>query len=446
MPVLDPPRPASTGPRRAPQPRPRDVQRILILGGGTGGTMIANRLARRFRRELERGEVALSVVDRDDRHLYQPGLLFLPFGLVEPEALVRPRARQLDPSVAFVDADVARVDPDADRVLLADGTALPYDALVVATGTRLVPEETEGLLGEGWRETIFDFYTLEGATALRDALAEWPGGRLVINPVDMPIKCPVAPLEFAFLADWFFTRRGIRDRVEISYVTPLDAAFTKPIAAGALGHLLERKGIRLVTEFATGQVDGSAGRLTSWDDRTVDFDLLVTIPPHGGAELVGRSEGLGDDLGFVLTDPHTLQARRSPNIFALGDATNLPASKAGSVAHFQAEVLEENLARFLAGAAPAPAFDGHANCFVETGFGKALLIDFNYEVEPLPGRYPLPVVGPLRLLEETRLNHLGKRAFEWIYWNLLLPGRDLPGIRPQLSMAGKRRPAPHAAA
>ena len=259
----------------------------------------------------------------------------------------------------------------------------------------------------------------------------------MVNVVENPIKCPVAPLEFAFLADWFFTRREIRDRVTITYVTPLDGAFTRPVASAALAHLLREKGIELVTEFNAGRVNGEAGELVSWDDRVVPFDLLVTVPLHAGAEFVTRTPGLGDDGGFVLTDPHTLQSRRSPNIFAIGDATNVPASKAGSVAHFEAGVLCENVRRFLADEPLAPDFDGHANCFLETGFDRALLLDFNYDTEPLPGRFPFSF-GPLPLLKESRVNHLGKLAFRWAYWHLLLPGRDLPGIGARMPTAGKR--------
>ena len=275
---------------------------------------------------------------------------------------------------------------------------------------------------------------------LAKALDKWEGGRLVVNVVEMPIKCPVAPLEFVFLADWFFTKKGIRNKVEIALVTPLDGAFTKPQATKALSHLLEKKNIQLVTEFSTGQVDGETGRLISWDEREEPFDLLVSIPAHTGADFVANSPGLGDDMRFVLTDPNTLQAKVKDNVFALGDATNLPTSKAGSVAHFESEILTENIAAFLAGKPLAERFDGHANCFIETGFNKALLIDFNYELEPLPGKFPVPALGPMALLKESKLNHLGKMAFHWIYWNMLLPGRDLPLVKAGLSLAGKKVP------
>jgi sulfide:quinone oxidoreductase len=413
------------------------MKRIAILGAGTGGTIMANRLAKMYRRELKQGTMAITLVDQDDRHVYQPGLLFLPFGGYTPEQIVKPRRALVHDAVEYVQAGIDRVEPDQDVVFLDNGRAVAYDVLIIATGTRLAPEETEGLLGEGWRSKVFDFYTLEGATALRDALARFKGGRVVINVVDMPIKCPVAPLEFAFLADAYFTRRGMRHCVDISYVTPLDQAFTKPAAARRLGHLLADKKINLVTEFATGTIDGAAGRLVSYDERTVDFDLLVTVPLHVGQDYVGRSPGLGDSLKFVPTDPHTLQAKRKVNIFALGDATDLPASKAGSVVHFQAEILAPNIRRFLEGRPLDPGFDGHSNCFIETGFDKALLIDFNYDVEPLPGKFPF-AFGPLSLLTESRFNHLGKLAFRWAYWNMLLPGHDIPGISAQMPIAGKR--------
>jgi sulfide:quinone oxidoreductase len=413
------------------------MTRILILGAGTAGTIMANRLRRLYAGDVRAKQTTITVVDQDEEHIYQPGLLFLPFGKYDPEELVRPRRQQLHPDVVYIGSKIERVETKENAVYLADGGILSYDVLIVATGTRTVPDETEGLTGPGWQENMFEFYTLDGATTLGKKLATWPGGRLVIDIAEMPIKCPVAPLEFAFLADAFFTERGMRDKVEITYVTPLDSAFTKPTCSKSLTHLLAEKGVKLVTEFSAGRADGESGILHSWDEREVPFDLLVAIPVNMGAEFVSRSPGLGDASGFVLTDPHTLQCTAAANVFAIGDATNVPASKAGSVAHFQAEILTENVKRFLEGGALLPDFDGHANCFIETGHKKALLIDFNYDVEPLPGAFPIPGVGPMRLLGESRLNHLGKLAFRWVYWNVLLPGHDIPGVGPQMSMRGK---------
>jgi sulfide:quinone oxidoreductase len=407
------------------------AKRIVILGGGTGGTLSANRLRRVFPLE----DVEIVVVDQNDDHVYQPGLLFVPFGLTHTDEIVRSRRHQLHGDIEFRQIPIERVDIDAETVHLEDGTELSYDVLVVASGSILVKEETEGLTGPGWMEKVFTFYDVAGAAALHGALEGFDGGRLVVNVVDMPIKCPVAPLEFCFLADWVFQQSGIRDRVELTYVTPLDGAFTKPVASKALGGLLEEKGVELVTEFNTGEVDGSGGRLVSYDGREVAFDLAVVVPLHGGATYVARSPGLGDELGFVPVDEHTLQSTAKPNVFAIGDAAGVPTSKAGSVTHFEGEVLVENVRRFLADEPLDGSFDGHTNCFIETGFGKALLIDFNYDTEPLPGHFPTSVGLPL--LKESRLNHLGKLMFQPLYWHSLLPGRDLPGVGTAMPTRGK---------
>jgi len=408
------------------------MKRIVILGGGTGGTLVANRL----RRMYARAEAAITVVDRDDAHVYQPGLLFVPFGLARVDEIVRSRAAQLHGGIDFVRSDVDRVDLDANAVYLTGGgRRLDYDLLVVASGSRLAPDETEGLNGPGWMSDVFTFYDIEGANALAARLARFDAGRLVVNVVDMPIKCPVAPLEFCFLADWYFTERGVRDAIDITYVTPLDGAFTKPVASKALGGLLTEKRIEIVTEFNTSEVRGADGTLVSYDGREVPFDLAVVVPMHSGASFVTRSEGLGDALGFVTTDEHTLQSKARPNVFAIGDAAGIPTSKAGSVTHFEGEVLVENIRRFLADEPLDASYDGHANCFIETGFHKALLIDFNYDTEPVGGHFPGPLGLPL--LKESRLNHLGKLMFQWFYWHVLLAGRDIPGIGPDMPHAGK---------
>ncbi len=286
---------------------------------------------------------------------------------------------------------------------------------------------------------VFTFYDMAGATALAERLETFTSGHLVINVFDMPIKCPVAPLEFAFLADWYFTERGVRDDITITYVTPLDGAFTKPVAAAAFGDLLEKKGIEVITEFNTGEVDEARKVLVGYDGREIPYDLAVVIPLHGGAAYVEESPGLGDELGFIPTDNATLQSLVKPNIFVIGDAADVPTSKAGSVTHFEGDVLLENIEAFIE-ERPLPArFDGHANCFIETGFSKALLIDFNYDTEPLPGHYPGPLGLPL--LKESRLNHMGKLMFQSFYWHSLLPGRDMPGIGADMPTIGKHAPS-----
>ena len=410
------------------------MRRLLVLGGGTAGTMIVNKL----RRRLPQADWDITVVDRDDEHRYQPGYLFMPFGTYTPGQVTRKRHAFIPDGVELVFGEIDRVDPHTNTVLLEGGRTLAYDYLVIATGTTPRPDQTPGMLGEEWRKSVFDFYSFEGSQALATAMRSFDHGRLVIHITEMPIKCPVAPLEFAFLTDSWLRERGIRDQVELVYATPLSDAFTQPIAAKHLGAMLEERKILVEPDFMIERVDNERKTIVSYDEREVPFDLLVTIPLNMGADFVARS-GLGDELNYVPVDKHTLQSTQHDNIFAVGDASNIPASKAGSVAHFAVEIFVHNFLDHVEGLPMKGSFDGHANCFVESGDGKGLLIDFNYDTQPLPGRYPLPIVGPMSLLKETRANHLGKLAFRWIYWNVLLPGRPLP-LPALMSMAGKVAP------
>ena len=411
------------------------MKHLLILGGGTAGTITANKLHKR----LDTAEWDITVIDRDDKHDYQPGYLFIPFGIYQPDEVTKSRRKYLDDDIPLIYAEIDRVDAEARTVSLMDGRVLPYDQLVIASGVTPRPDQTPGMDDEGsWYESVFDFYTHAGTTALAEKLKTWEGGRLVINIVEMPIKCPVAPLEFTFLADAFFTDRGMRDKVEIVYVTPRDAAFTKPIAAKAFGTMLEDKGVRLEPEFMLERVDTETKSLVSYDEREVPYDLLVTIPLNMGADFVARS-GLGNELNLVPVDKQTLQSKKFDSIFVLGDANDIPASKAGSVAHFEIEGFVENFLDHVSGRPMTHTFDGHANCFIETGHGKAMLIDFNYDTEPMPGKFPVPGIGPMSLLKETKANHLGKLGFRWAYWNVLMPGRPMP-IAADLQMAGKKVP------
>jgi len=408
------------------------MKNLLILGGGTAGTITANKL----RRRLPAADWAITVVDADDNHRYQPGYLFLPFGTYSSTQLTRSRRKNLRKNVPLIYGEIDRVVADGNHVLLTDGRRLDYDVLIIATGVSPRPDQTEGMLGDQWRGTVHEFYTYEGSVALARKLDTWAGGRLVINIVDMPIKCPVAPLEFAFLADSYFKDRGMRERVEMTYVTPLPGAFTKPIAAQAFGDTLEEKGISVEPDFMVMEVDNERRTLVSYDEREVPFDLLVTVPLNMGADYVARS-GLGNEMNLVPVDKYTQQSREYDNIFALGDANDIPASKAGSVAHFEIDVFLENFQQYIAGQEMTHRFDGHANCFIETGDKKAMLIDFNYDWEPLPGRYPVAGIGPMSLLKKTHLNHMGKLAFRWMYWNILIPGRPM-GLPPLMSTSGKR--------
>jgi sulfide:quinone oxidoreductase len=408
------------------------MKNILILGAGTAGSMMANKLSR----ALNKKEWSIKVVDPGSTHFYQPGFLFIPFGIYGREDVVKPIGDLLPREAELIKGEVDVVRPNENKVLLTDGRSLSYDYLIIATGARLAPEETNGLTGPLWQKDIFEFYTMEGALALAERLKNFNGGKLVLSIVDMPFKCPIAPIEFVCLADDYFKKRGIRNRVEIYYVTPLSAAFTKPIAARMLGQVMQERNIHIVPDFYIERVDNENKKLISYDEREVPFDVLTIVPLNKGADFVQRSQ-LGDELNFIPVDKHTLQVPQYPNIFVLGDAAALPTSKAGSVAHFAGEILFENIMHVINGDKPAQKFDGHANCFIEVGQGKATLIDFNYDTEPLPGTYPLQGIGPLKLLGITRLNHWGKLAFRWIYWHLLVKGRTLP-VSANMSMKGKK--------
>jgi sulfide:quinone oxidoreductase len=409
------------------------MKNLLILGAGTSGTMMANHMVSK----LSKKEWQITIVDQYKTHYYQPGFLFLPFDIYSTKQVKKNGKKFIPKKVNYIQKKIELIKPEENKVNLEDGEVLNYDVLIIATGTKIAPDEVEGMNGPQWHKNIFDFYTYEGAKALRNKLREWEGGKLVVHISEMPIKCPVAPLEFAFLADSFFKNKGMRDKVDITYVTPLGGAFTKPKATEALHHLLEEKGIAEVTDFNIERVDYENNKIIDYADAEVDYDLLVTIPPNLGDELIERS-GMGDDLNYVPTHKATLQTKNHENVFAIGDATNVPASKAGSVAHFEAEILTENILRYIKGEPLKEEFDGHANCFIETGNGKALLIDFNYTHEPVEGTFPFPHVGPLRLLKESRTNHMGKMAFKWVYWNMLIKGIHIPFVSATMSEKGKK--------
>jgi len=407
------------------------MKKLLILGAGTGGTIMANKL----RKALDRSEWEITIVDEDKNHYYQPGFLFIPFGIYTKQDVIKPKADFIPPGVKLIFSKIDKIEPDANRVLLDGGTIMTYDWLIISTGIRLAPEETPGLKDKIWYKNIFDFYSLEGAVALREFFRNWEGGKLVLAISEMPIKCPVAPLEFVFLADSHFTEQGIRDKVEITFVTPLTGAFTKPRTSKILGDLMEEKNIKVIPEFYIERIDNDRQMLISYEQKEVPFDVLAIIPVNMGSKVIERSS-MGDDLGFIPTDKYTLRSSQYENIFVLGDASNIPTSKAGSVVHFASDVVYENFLSAIENRPLKAKFDGHSNCYIETGFGKGSIIDFNYDTEPLPGTFPLPGIGPFGLLQNTKMNHYGKVLFRWIYWHILLKGKELP-IESEMTMAGK---------
>jgi sulfide:quinone oxidoreductase len=406
--------------------------RVLVLGDGTGGLVVANLLAK----EVRRRNLALGIklIGDSPKHTYQPGMLFLPFQMPGYRTLAdiqRDNAEFIGAGIEYLVEQVTAIDTRARTVTTSKGSH-GYDWLILALGCRTVLDAVEGL-PERWGTRAHGFYTPDSALRLAGALQEFKGGDLVVDIAEMPIKCPVAPLEFAFLVDDFLTRRGLRGKTQLTLVTPLTGAFTKPICNEMLTDTLVRRNIKVVANASLAVVADKV--IACPDGKTVPYDLLVTIPPHEGAEVIDDA-GLGDGLGFGLTDKQTLKAKKAERVFLLGDNTNVPTSKAGSVAHYAVDCFAENFQRHIDGLELRDTFDGHANCFIESGFGKGLLIDFNYDVEPLPGRYPLPGIGPFTLLQESEANHWGKMMFRWMYWNILLKGQELP-LPARMSMAGK---------
>lgn len=409
------------------------MKKLLILGAGTAGTMMANKLHKALNKE----EWEITIVDQSKTHYYQPGFLFIPFNIYNKQDVIKPKSNFFPPGVKVIYKAIDKIVGEENKVLLEGGQVLQYDYMIIATGTRTAPDETPGLKDKLWYKSIFDFYTIEGACALQKYFKNFEGGKLVMCISEIPYKCPVAPIEFVCLAEAYFTKKGIRDKVDITYVTPMSGAFTKPVASKMLGDLLEEKNIDVVPDFYLERVDNDKKTIVAYDGREIEFDVLTIVPVNMGSEMIERS-GLGDDLNFVPTNKHTLQSDKFKNVFVLGDASNIPTSKAGSVAHFASEILMDNLMSAIEGRPLLAKFDGHANCYIETGYGKGALIDFNYETEPLPGTFPLPGIGPFGLLKNTKINHYGKVMFRWMYWHILLKGKEMP-IEADMTMAGKKR-------
>ena len=406
------------------------MKKIIILGAGCAGSMIANKL----RKLLNREEWSITIIDKDDKHVYQPGLLFIPFGIYKPEDVIRSRSEFIPKGVNFIIDEIIALDTNTQRVETTAGS-YEYDKIVICTGVSLAPGEIPGL-AETWQKTAFDFYTLNGAVNLSRAMRDFKSGKLILNIAEFPFKCPVAPLEFVYLADAYFTERGLREQIEIRLVTPLPGAFTKPKASAFFSQLIEQKIIKITSKYDLAEVDGTNKKILSAGGETIEYDLLVSIPPNVGARYLVKSGVAMDEVGYIKTNNYTLKAENFDNMYILGDTTTLPTSKAGSVAHFSAEVMVKNFMREINGEPVREDFDGHANCFIETGFDKAALIDFNYKYEPLPGKFPLPGLGPFSLLGESKANHWGKMMFKWVYWNKLVNGEEMP-LEAQMSLAGK---------
>jgi sulfide:quinone oxidoreductase len=384
--------------------------RVVVLGGGVGGTLVANLLDKSLGRD-----VRLTVVDPSGMHDYQPGYLYVALGEASGHWLSRDERTLLRRGVELSIERAVRIHPEARTVQLERGGSLEWDYLVVATGARLVHDAVPGLIGGA-----HGFYCLADAERLREALRSFRGGRLLIGIAGIPYKCPPAPVEFTFMVEEYLRARGIRDRSEVTLLSPLNRAFTIESASKLIQPIMDRRGIQLVTFFNVEEVDPSAGMVTSLEGEKREYDLLVLVPPHKGHQVVIDS-GLGDAGGWVPTDRTTLNVEGHERIFALGDATNLPISKSGSTAHFEAPVIASRIASLIRGTAPKENYGGRVMCFLETGDGRATALRFDYEHPPTP---PQP----------NRAWHLAKWLFNRLYWETVPQGRlpqNAPGTRPK---------------
>lgn len=373
--------------------------KVVVLGGGVGGTLAANLVARELGRDAR-----VTVVDPTGMHVYQPGFLYVALGRANGRWLSRDERTLLRGDVELAVEPAIRIHPEAGTVQLARGGSLDWDYLVIATGARLVPERIPGLV-----EGTHEFYSLEGAQRLREELLRFRGGRIHVGVAGIPYKCPPAPVEFVFMLEERLRRRGIRDRSEITLLSPLNRAFTIESASKVVQPIMQERGIALATFFNVESVDPSAGVITSIEGEKVESDLMVVVPPHRGQEVIETS-GVGDASAWVPTDRNTLQVAGHERIFAIGDATDLPISKSGSTAHFEAPVVASRIASLVRGTAPKTNYGGKVMCFLETGDGRSTILRFDYEHPPAP---PQP----------RRVWHMAKWMFNRLYWDVVPAGR-----------------------
>lgn len=373
--------------------------RVVVLGGGVGGTLAANLIDKKLGRDAR-----VTVVDPTGMHVYQPGFLYAALGQANGRWLARDERLLLRRPIHLAVEPATHIDPQARTVELAHGGTLAYDYLVLATGARLVPEEIPGL-----REGAHHFYSLGGALRLREALRDFKGGRIKIGVAGIPYKCPPAPVEFILMLERELQRRGIRKQSHLTLLSPLNRAFTIESASKLVQPILDRRGIELATFFNVESVDPSAGTVSSLEGEKAEYDLLILVPPHRGQQVIDTS-GLGDTGGWIPTDPTTLRHREHEGIFAIGDATDLPISKSGSTAHFQAPVVASRIASLVRGGTPAESYGGRVMCFLETGDGRSTALRFDYEHPPVPPR-------------PSRHWHAAKWLFNRLYWHTIPQGR-----------------------
>ncbi len=372
------------------------MKKLLIIGGGTAGTMLANKLAKGLVQEIESGEAEITIVSNKDFHVYQPGFLYIPFQLKRPEELVRSIYDVIDSKVRIIIDEAVKINESDKRVTLRSGSILSYDYLILATGSHPKPEMIPGL-----EEAGHTFFTMDTALKLQKAMNEFQGGKVVVA-VNLPHKCPVAPLEFVMMFEDWARKRGIRNKTDITYAYPLAGPYGTASVAAMAEREFKARDIKIETFFIMEKVDVKNKELVSLDGRRLPFDLLVAVPPHTGADLI-KDSGFGDRDAWLPTDRHKLTLENHQSIFVIGDATNLPISKAGSTAHFESEILAENLMDMVRGGQGNKQYTGKVFCFIETGLDKATYISFDYENPPKP-------VTPSKMV------HFAKVGYNNMHW------------------------------
>jgi sulfide:quinone oxidoreductase len=350
------------------------MARIVIIGGGSAGIMAAARL----RRELPMDEAEITIVERSDKHIYQPGFTLVVFGLEEPEDLVKPMKEVIPPGVNWIRDEVTNVNPDENYLETKDGKKVEYDYLVIASGAKLLFEEIMGVEENLGKNGVHTFYTLDGAIALRDAIREFDGGKLVLVQGPLPFKCPGAPLKLVLMADDYFRRKGIRAKSEITLTTTLPRPFTREPYGSKFDQIFHDRNINVVPTFNPKKVDVENKVVESYEGKTLEYDLLVVVPANSGEDYLEDSP-LADPTNWVTADKHYLVHDKYPNVFAIGDCANYPTSKTASGARKQAEVLTKNLIAKIKGEEPKARYTGHIICPILTRFGRALFAEFDYE-------------------------------------------------------------------
>ncbi len=378
-----------------------DSKTVIVLGGGIGGIVAATRL----RKLLPRAHRVV-LVEREARHVFSPSLLWLMTGARTAPAISRPLAKLDSRGIERIQGEITRIDPD-QRSVEVNGEVHRGDYLVIALGAELAPETIPGLAAAG-----HNFYTLAGAEALRDARLKLSAGRLVVLVSGIPFKCPAAPYEAALLLAADLRRRGLRERVAVDLYSPEPGPM--PVAGPEVSRqvraMVEGQGIGYHPEHAVKEVDPAARTIRFANGASAPFDLLAYVPPHRAPAVV-RAAGLTGESGWVPADKHTL-ATKFPGVYALGDVAAIPLvigkplPKAGVFAHGQAEVVAHNIAAAILGRPADARFNGHGECFVEIGDGRAGFGSGNFYGEPTP---------QVRLRAPGRLLHLAKVAFEK-YW------------------------------